>query len=163
MSGTDSSLFALFATSGTTTGNITPAPLTITAANASKPYGQTITLTGFSVSGLMNGESIAEVDETSPGTAANASQSVVGSPYLITPSLANGGSFSPSNYAITYVNGLLYVTPVTPAIAKSVAMVQVQSIVSAPIEVQPQQQDELISVAPVDTAPVDAPLTSPNI
>jgi hypothetical protein len=163
MSGTDSSLFALFATSGTTTGNITPAPLTITAANASKPYGQTATYTGFSVAGLLNGETIAQVNETSPGAAAGASQSVMGSPYLITPSLAIGGTFVPSNYAITYVNGLLYVTPVTPAIAKSVAKVQVQSIVSAPIEVQPQQQDELISIAPADTAPAVSPMTSPNI
>lgn len=163
MSGTDSSLYALFATSGTTTGNITPAPLTITAASATKPYGQTITLTGFSVSGLQNGETIAQVNETSPGTVASASQSVAGSPYLITPSLASGGTFIPSNYAIAYVGGLLYVTPVTPAIATSISSIPVQAIATMPTEVQLQQQDELISIAPVDTAPVDVPLTSPNI
>ncbi len=163
MSGADSGIFALFATSGTTTGNITPAPITITAANATKPYGQTVTLTGFSVSGLLNGETIAQVNETSPGTAAGASQSVMGSPYLITPSLANGGTFTPSNYAITYVNGLLYVTPVTPVIANSVALSPVQSFSPTPTVVQPQPQDELISIAPVDTVPADVPLSLPNI
>ena len=163
MSGTDSNLFALFATSGTTTANIAPAPLTITAANASKPYGQTITLTGFSVSGMQNGETIAQVNETSPGTAASASQSVAGSPYSITPSLAVGGTFIPSNYAIAYVNGLLYVTPVTPAFAISISSVPAQSIATTPTEVQPQQQDELIRIVPVDSTSVDVSQKPPNI
>jgi filamentous hemagglutinin family protein len=163
MSGIDSNIFALFATSGTTSANITPAALTITASNASKPYGQTITLTGFSVSGLQSGETIAQVNESSPGTLATASQSVAGTPYLITPSLAKGGTFNPSNYNIAYVDGLLLVTPVTPAISKSIAAVPEQSIAATPTEVQSQQQDELISITPVKISPVDLPLTSPNI
>ncbi len=163
MSGIDSTIFALFAipgtTSGTTAANITPAPLTITASNATKPYGQTVTLTGFSVNGLFNGETIAQVIETSPGTVAKAS--ISGSPYLIKAGLATGGTFNPSNYNIVYVNGLLVI--VTPAISRSVLSVPEPSAAMISTEVQPQQQDELISIAPVETIPVDIPLSSPNI
>jgi hypothetical protein len=158
MSGIDSNKFALFATSGTTTGNITPAPMTITAANASKPYGQTVTLTGFSVYGLLNGETMAQVIETSPGTAAKAS--VAGSPYLITATLASGGTFNPSNYTIVYNNGLLVVTPV---LAMSVASVSALAVTSATTEVQLEKQDELLSIAPVNSAPVEPTRTKPNI
>lgn len=163
MSGIDASKFALFATSGATTANITPAPLIITAANATKPYGQTITLTGFSVSGLQNGETIGAVVETSPGTIASASQSVEGSPYLISPSPATGGTFNPSNYTITYANGLLFVTPVIPVIAMSVSFVTAPAIDATTTEVQAQKQDELISISPRQLAPIDKPPTSPNI
>lgn len=92
-----------------TTANITPAPLTITASNASKIYGQPPTLSAFSQTGLANGETIGSVSETSPGTAATAS--VMGGPYAITPANAAGGTFTASNYAITYANGALAVTP----------------------------------------------------
>ena len=87
---------------------VTPAPLTITAVDASKVYGQTPTLSAFTTTALQNGESIGSVTETSPGTLANAP---VAGPYAIIPSAASGGTFTPSNYAITYVNGVLVVTP----------------------------------------------------
>src|SRR6185369_9635157 len=51
---------------------------------------------------------IGSVTETSPGTLAGAA---VPGPYAITPSAASGGSFTPANYTITYVNGALSVTP----------------------------------------------------
>jgi hypothetical protein len=158
MIGTDSNLFALYATSGTTTGNITPAPMTITAANATKPYGQTITLTGFSVNGLLNGETMAQVIEKSSGTAAKAS--VAGSPYLIKASLASGGTFNPLNYKITYVNGLLVVTPV---LAMSVASVSALPVTAISTEVLPEKQDELQNISPADAAPVKPAQTTPNI
>jgi filamentous hemagglutinin family protein len=88
---------------------VNPAPLTVTASNASKTYGQTPTLTAFTSSGLMNGETIGSVTETSAGTAATAS--VAGGPYTITPSSATGGTFSAGNYSITYANGSLTVNP----------------------------------------------------
>lgn len=85
---------------------VLPAPLVVTANNASKNYGQTLTLplTAFTSSGLVNGDTIVSVNESSPGTIASAS--IAGSPYVITPSGAIG-SFTPSNYTISYVNGLL--------------------------------------------------------
>ncbi|MBC3806772.1 MBG-2 domain-containing protein [Undibacterium seohonense] len=85
---------------------VLPTPLVITANNASKNYGQTLTLplTAFTSSGLVNGDTVVSVNETSPGTVASAS--IAGSPYTITPSAASG-TFTPSNYTITYVNGIL--------------------------------------------------------
>ncbi len=88
---------------------ISPAALTVTASNATKIYGQTPTLTAFTTSALQNGEAITSVTETSTGTAGTAS--VTGSPYAIVPSAASGSGFSASNYAITYINGSLSVTP----------------------------------------------------
>ena len=88
---------------------VTPAALTVTASNASKSYGQTPTLSAFSSNGLQNGETIGSVSESSAGTAVKAS--VSGSPYVITPSGATGGSFNVGNYTITYANGSLTVTP----------------------------------------------------
>jgi filamentous hemagglutinin family protein len=90
---------------------VTPAPLTITANDATKVYGQAITLapTAFTTTALVNGETVGTVTEVSPGTVATAP--VAGSPYAITPSDATGGTFTPGNYTIDYVNGVLTVTP----------------------------------------------------
>ena len=84
-------------------------PLTVTAVNVAKSYGQTPALTAFTTAGLINGDTVGSVTETSPGQPATAS--VVGSPYAITPSAATGGTFVPANYTINYVNGALVVTP----------------------------------------------------
>ena len=88
---------------------VTPAALTVTANDASKVYGQTPSLLGFTSSGLQNGETISSVAETSAGAAATAS--VLGGPYAITPGHASGGTFDAGNYTITYVDGSLVVTP----------------------------------------------------
>ena len=90
---------------------VTPAPLTVTADNASKSFGQTTVLptTAFTTSGLVNGDTVTSVTEVSPGTVATAP--VAGSPYAITPSGATG-TYVPTNYTVAYVNGALTVTPV---------------------------------------------------
>jgi filamentous hemagglutinin family protein len=97
----------------TTQANITPASLGITASSTSKTYGSTMSFGGteFSSTGLKNGETVGSVSLTSAGAVATAG--VTGGPYGITPSAANGGTFTPSNYTITYVNGVLSVTPVS--------------------------------------------------
>jgi len=104
-------------TGGTPSGSVlvSQAPLTITASNASKTYGQTPTLTAFTPSGLVNSETIGSVTETSTGTAVTAG--VSNSPYTITPTAATGGTFSASNYNITYVNGTLTVNPLAVSVA----------------------------------------------
>jgi hypothetical protein len=86
---------------------VVPAPLTITADNETKTYGQTFTFNGkeFTTSNLYNSDSVRSVTLTSPG--APASATVAGSPYPITPSAAVGKGLS--NYAITYVDGSLTV------------------------------------------------------
>ena len=88
---------------------VTPAPLTITAQDVSKVYGQAPTLSGFDTAGLVNSETVGSVTLASTGQVATAD--VVGSPYAIVASDATGGSFTPGNYTIGYVNGALTVTP----------------------------------------------------
>src|SRR6185437_10126703 len=69
---------------------VNTAPLTITAANKSKTYGTTYTpnttypSTDFSVSGLLNSDSVATISLSSGGYAVTAT--VAGSPYVIAPS-----------------------------------------------------------------------------
>jgi hypothetical protein len=101
----------LTGTSTTLTQGVTPAALTITADNASKTYGQTLTFAGtaFTTSGLVNSDSVSSVTLASAGAAATAT--VSGSPYAITASAATGTGLG--NYTISYVNGSLTVNPAT--------------------------------------------------
>lgn len=111
--------YALFAPAGLAAGSyranadITAQALTITEPNAVKVYGEIFASAGFTTSGLVNGETVGSVTLTSSGQGPTAS--VVGSPYAIVPSSATGGTFTASNYSISYVNGALTVTPITPA------------------------------------------------
>ena len=97
----------LGSTSNVGSQTITPAPLVITADNATKTYGQTVTFAGtaFTESGLVNTDTVTSVTLTSSGTAATAT--VAGSPYAITPSAAVGSGLG--NYTITYDAGKLTV------------------------------------------------------
>jgi filamentous hemagglutinin family protein len=90
---------------------VSPKPLTISANNASKTYGQTMTFEGteFTSSGLENSETIATVTLASSGVAAEAD--VGASPYTITAASPTGGTFSSANYSITYTDGELTVSP----------------------------------------------------
>ncbi|MCX7246442.1 MAG: YDG domain-containing protein [Burkholderiales bacterium] len=96
------------------TANITAAPLTIAASNRTKSYGDGLTLgTGsFTPTGLQNLETIGGV--TLAATGGTAAADNAGS-YTITPSAATGGSFTASNYSITYTpnSGALTVSPAT--------------------------------------------------
>ncbi|WP_420267639.1 filamentous hemagglutinin N-terminal domain-containing protein, partial [Halomonas lysinitropha] len=113
----DDPVYALFTPYETTPGtyftraDITPAPLTITANDGTKVYGETFPLSrdAFTSDGLVNAETVTDVTLTSAGTVATAN--VDGSPYAITPTDATGGTFDPDNYIIAYVDGALMVTP----------------------------------------------------
>jgi len=107
--------YDITAVDGTLT--VTPAPLTVTASDVVKSYGQTPTLTAFTSSGLQNGETIGSVTLASAGTAATAV--VSGSPYAITAGTATGGTFSAGNYTITYADGALTVTPASLTVTAS--------------------------------------------
>ena len=105
------------------TGTLTvnTAALTITASDQSKTYGQTVTFssgsTQFTSSGLENGETIGSVTlaVTNNGGAATAD---VGS-YTITASSPTGGTFTASNYNITYDTGTLTVNTAALTITAS--------------------------------------------
>ncbi len=88
---------------------VAPTVLTIKANDASKPYGQVITFSGgeYTASGLMNGETIGSVAETSAGAVAGAT--VLGGPYVITASGAAGGTANLASYTTVYVPGVLTV------------------------------------------------------
>ncbi|MDP2822279.1 MAG: YDG domain-containing protein [Sulfuritalea sp.] len=91
--------------------SITAAPLTVSASNQGKVYGDTLGFAGteFVAVGLKNGQTVGGVTLASSGAGALAG--VGGSPYAITASAAAGGSFNPANYSISYSNGALTVTP----------------------------------------------------
>ena len=95
------------------TGTLTvgQAALTVTASAENKTYGQTATFgsdsTLFTSSGLQNGETIGSVTLAVSGNG-GAPTAAVGS-YTITPSAATGGTFTASNYNITYATGTLTV------------------------------------------------------
>ena len=95
----------------------TKAPLTVTANNATRQYGQAnSTFTGI-VTGLVNGDNITATYSTMATPT-----STVGS-YAITPTLVDPGGKLP-NYAVTVNNGTLTVTQATPVIAWTPASIQ---------------------------------------
>ncbi|RZM29928.1 MAG: hypothetical protein EOO88_02865, partial [Pedobacter sp.] len=83
--------------------------LTITASARSKTYGDAVTFAGteFTATGLTNGDAITGVTLSSTGAVATAT--VAGSTYPIVASAATGTGLG--NYAISYVDGALTVTP----------------------------------------------------
>ena len=102
--GTGLTNYTITYVNGTLTVN--PAALTITANNAAKSYGQTLTFLGteFVAVGLLNGNTVATVTLVSAGAPAAA----VPGTYPIVPSAAVGTGLT--NYTITYVNGTLTVS-----------------------------------------------------
>jgi hypothetical protein len=87
---------------------VTPAPLTITADDQTKPYGAALPAFTASYRGFVNGDTAASL--TMPptlSTTAASSSHVTGSPYAITI-----GGAADSDYAISYVAGALTMTPV---------------------------------------------------
>nr|WP_121270717.1 MBG domain-containing protein [Pedobacter schmidteae] len=93
-----------------TPGNIivNQAPLTVTASNVNKAYGQVLTdgagATAFTSSGLQNGETIGSISVAYAGGAL-ANDPINTYLAAITASNATAGTFTPANYAITYVKG----------------------------------------------------------
>jgi filamentous hemagglutinin family protein len=88
---------------GGNVGTITAAPLTITAGNATKTYGETVTLSGYTVSGLANGDIVSGVTLASAGEGATAQTGT----YSIAASAAVGNGLG--NYDIHYIDGTLTV------------------------------------------------------
>ena len=99
---------------------ITPANLTITANNASKTYGATLSnpasgSSAFTATGLAGGT----ITVTLTYSAGSAATDPGGTTGTITPSSATGSGFSASNYNITYSTGTLTVTAAALTISAS--------------------------------------------
>ncbi|MDP4623258.1 MAG: hypothetical protein NWS85_10230, partial [Hydrogenophaga sp.] len=133
----------------TAPGTITPAPLTVTAQNVSKVYGQIPVLSGYATTALVNGETVGSVMLTSVGQVATAP--VVSGPFAIVASSAKGGTFTPSNYNINYVGGLLTVMP-----AAVVPPIESPNLVDP--DVSPQEPPEVV-VPEVVVPPEESSLT----
>lgn len=136
-------------------GTIKPVPLTITANDVTKVFGQTPVLSGFTTSTMVNSETVGSVTQTSLGQAATST--VVGSSYAIVASDATGGTFTPSNYTISYVNGALTVTPA----------VVVQPVVVVPPDEPPVVDEPAVDepdvVPPVVVVPDIVPVVVPPV
>ena len=102
LSGADAGNYQLAATTATTTANITPAPLTVTADNQSRAPGAPDPTFTFHYSGFVNGETAA-VLTTAPTCRVNGPHGTPGS-YPIT---CSGGV--DENYSFSYVDGTLSV------------------------------------------------------
>jgi hypothetical protein len=91
------------------TDSILPAPLTLTAHDASRVYGEPNPAFSFSYSGFVPGED-ENVMSGAPSlsTTAEASSPVSGSPYPITVA---ANTLSNPNYSLHFVNGTLTITP----------------------------------------------------
>jgi autotransporter-associated beta strand protein len=102
---------------GTGAVDVVPEPLSITASNDSKIYGQSYAgnPTAFSSIGLVNNDTIGSVTITTPN-GGSATTDPVGT-YALQPSAATGGTFNPADYAITYIPGTLTVNPLTVVLA----------------------------------------------
>jgi hypothetical protein len=102
-------------TQPTLTASITTRSLTITANNVNKPFGDVLTggsgSTAFVSSGLQNGETIGSVT-ISYGNGALAGDAVGTYTNQVTPSSATGGTFTASNYSISYVSANIVVSDV---------------------------------------------------
>ena len=95
-----------------------PATLRIVASDASKTYGNVATLTGYSVSGLVNADSVSGVTLGSSGASTTAD---VGR-YAINASNAIGSGLG--NYTIAYVDGVLTVLPAEDGVQLPASTVQ---------------------------------------
>jgi len=117
LSGADSGNYTLTQAAGLT-ADITARPLTVTAGNQSKVYGQTLDFgsgsTLFTSSGLQLGETIGSVTLTCGG--GDAAAGVAASPYPIMPGAPTGGTFTAGNCTIGYAPSTRTVSPAGQAI-----------------------------------------------
>jgi hypothetical protein len=94
-------------TTATTTAKITPAVLTVTANNVTRPFGYPNPVFTASFSGFITGDTLANSVAGSPSLTTDATTlSSIGT-YVITAAI---GSLASQNYTFVFVNGLLTVS-----------------------------------------------------
>ncbi len=84
---------------------VNPAPLSVSAANASMVYGDPVPAFSGTITGIKNGDTITATYSTTATSA-----SAVGN-YAIVPTLSDGGTGTLPNYTVTSNNGTLTITP----------------------------------------------------
>jgi gliding motility-associated-like protein len=115
-------------------GAVTPTALAITANTVHKPYGNILTSqsapTDFTATGLQNSEEIGSVTITY-GQGAAAGDAINTYNGTAVPSAAGGGTFTASNYIISYVNGDIVVDAV-PVITHTQNLADLTTIYGIP-------------------------------
>jgi hypothetical protein len=127
---------------------VTPAPLTITAQDVTKLYGEVPALNGFDATALVNQETVGSVMLMSLGQTETATAS--SSPYAIEASDASGGTFRPMNYQITYVDGEMVVLPLAVEPPKEPTPVPETARVANPL---PTSEGQAMPLVPSRDAP----------
>jgi 6-phosphogluconolactonase (cycloisomerase 2 family) len=94
------------AASGSATLVINPAVLTVTSANATRIYGDPNPAFSFTITGFVNGETVAVVSGSPVCTSVDATAAVGTYPITCTT-----GTLSAANYTFTFVSGTLTITP----------------------------------------------------
>jgi len=84
---------------------VNPAPLSVTAADASMVYGDPVPALSGTITGIKNGDTITATYSTTATSA-----SAVGT-YPIVPALTDGGTGTLANYTVTPTNGTLTISP----------------------------------------------------
>ena len=111
--GSDEPKYTLTSDTASSTADITAADLTVTPTDVSKTYGTALTggtgYTQFTAAGLQNGETIGSTT-VAYGTGSSTTANVGTYADSVTVSAATGGTFTASNYSITYVQGDIAVT-----------------------------------------------------
>ncbi|MGB9122905.1 MAG: MBG domain-containing protein, partial [Candidatus Angelobacter sp.] len=92
-------------TSNNGTLTISPAPLTVTAANASMTYGDPLPAFSGTITGIKNADNITASYSTTATSASNAGT------YPIVPAPSDNGTGALANYTVTLVNGTLTINP----------------------------------------------------
>ena len=120
LAGADAGNYQLSAALATSTADITPAPLTVTANDASRLVGDPNPVFSASYSGLKEADTASVVSGltiASPATVTSSAGS-----YPIVPS--GGGAF---NYVLTYVDGKLTISPAPASAGNAVAATTTQA------------------------------------
>jgi 6-phosphogluconolactonase (cycloisomerase 2 family) len=100
------------AASGSATLIINPAVLTVTSANATRIYGDPNPAFSFTITGFVNGETVAVVSGSPVCTSADPTAAVGTYPITCTT-----GTLSSANYSFTFVSGNLTITPAALSVA----------------------------------------------
>jgi hypothetical protein len=141
---------------------VTPAPLTVTANDASRFYGQPNPAFTISASGLVNGDTLSALGVPTFTTAATTASPV--GDYAIVPS-----GLTDPNYAITYLNGTLNVvsaptaTTLTaspnPSLVNEPVILTARVVTSAPGGTNPSGVGNVsfwLGSIPIGIAPLDS-------
>jgi hypothetical protein len=94
---------------------VTPAPLTITANNASMVFGGPVPALGFTPTGFVNGDTAAVLN----GSPLLSTTATSASPAGAYPISLSSETLTAANYSFIFVNGTLTIAPATPTVTVS--------------------------------------------